>query len=182
MIRFRKHLCIFLLSVLTIASLSFSVRAEAAGKVKHHPFSPTLTASVKKKAFRVKTGKTTCKLTTKGYSTSGYVSFKVPKSKKYKITFSRLTYPKNGYGNNGFAYICRPVDSYGSIHLDQLTFSTTGGKTQTAYFGSASFADGKSTANSYLASRTCSLKLKKGETIYMYLYFSNPGSVQLNIR
>ena len=114
----------------------------------------------------------------------GFLKFKVPATKTYTFTFSKQTEPDGQY-NNGYAYIKRiRTNSYnGKQYLDSLKFKTQGGKTSSAYFNSkASGTTSSVTTGSFIPKRSCKVKLKKGETVYLYLYFAHKGSIRLNIK
>lgn len=156
------------------------VQAQAATKtVKNIKYSTELTSKIKKYATVVKKGTTTLKVTN-----SGFLKFKVPATKTYTFTFSKQTEPDGQY-NNGYAYIKRiRTNSYnGKQYLDSLKFKTQGGKTSSAYFNSkASGTTSSVTTGSFIPKRSCKVKLKKGETVYLYLYFAHKGSIRLNIK
>ena len=177
----RKLLASVLLALtvcLTVSNFSM-IEAQAATKsVKNIKFSPTLTTKIQKYATVVKKGST--KLQVKN---QGYVRFKVPSTKTYSFKFSGMTSTKNKF-NNGYAYIMLPTyRSYSNDYdLSHLTFSTTGGKTATAWYHTKYLADTAKTTGSFLASRTCKVKLKKGQTIYLYLSFATKGTINLTIK
>ena len=154
------------------------LQARAATKtVKKIDSSYDLTSKIKKKATVVKKGTTTLKV-----NTTGYLKFKVPATKTYTFTLNKHTSSTGSY-NCGFFHILRPTkDTYtNEYHLKNLTFSTQGGKTTSTFFQSDSYT-GKITTGSFLPKRTCKIKLKKGQTIYLYLSFANKGSIRLNIK
>lgn len=176
----KKTFLTTLFMTLFLAVLILGVRpvtAEAKTvKVKKQKYT-TEFATIKKKAKAVKKGTTTLKV-----SPYGYIKFKAPSTKKYTFTFSGQKSNKDPF-NNGYAYILLPKEqSNGSIYMEQQKFSTTGGKATTAWFHSAKYASTDKTTGAFLAKRSCKLKLKKGTTYYLYLYFATNGSVKLKIK
>ncbi len=156
------------------------VQAQAATKkVKKIQYTSELTSKIKKNATVVKKGTTTLKVTKEGF-----LKFRVPATKTYTFTFSKQTEPNGNY-NNGYAYIKRVrTNSYsGKQYLDSLKFKTQGGKTTSAYFNAnASSTPSTITTGTFIPKRSCKVKLKKGETVYLYLYFAHKGSIRLNIK
>ena len=180
-----KNIRKFLASVLLALTLclvvsNFStIEAQAATKsVKKISYSSTLTSKIKNNATVVKRGTTKLKL---GHQ--GYLRFKAPATKTYSFKFSGQT-SSSGNTNNGYAYIMNPVySSYSKKYtLERLQFSTTGGKATTAWYHTKAYADTEKTTSAFLASRTCKLKLKKGQTVYLYMYFANNGTINLTIK
>ena len=152
--------------------------AQAATKtVKNIDFSTYRTEKIKKKATTVKKGTTTLKL-----SSRGYVKFKATATKTYSFKFSGMTGPMAI--NNGFAYILLPEYKKYSKKYDfeKLQFSTAGGKTDTAWYSAKKYADTKKTTGAFLATRTCKVKLKKGQYVYLYLCFASNGKINLTIK
>ena len=157
-----------------------AVEAQAAAKsVKNIKYSSYLTAKIKKYAATVKKGSTKLKV-----KEEGFVKFNVPATKTYTFTFSKQTRSggTDSY-NNGYAYIMLPQkDRYSSkVFLNSQKFSTQGGKTTSAYFCNSETGKEKTTG-SFLAKRTCRLKLKKGQTVYLFMHFLYAGSINLTIK
>ena len=177
-----KRLAAAVMFVLAMSFCVASVRpvvAQAATKtVKNVKYNSYLTGTIKNKAVRVKRGTTKLKVTKQGF-----VKFTVPATKTYTFTFSGMTSVVNQH-NNGFAYILEPTTySYTSrVYLEHLKFKTTGGKTTTAWYHTKYLADTTKTTGSFLAKRSCKVKLQKGTTIYVYLSFATKGTVNLKIK
>ncbi len=177
----RVFLSFLMMLAMGIAVIGFRpVKAQAATKsVKNIPYDTVLTNRISKYATVVKKGTTTLKLKANG---NGYLRFKVPASKTYTFTFYDQTGDKLGF-NNGYAYFLTPVKNRSDkIDLDKLQFSTYGGKTTTAWYHSKKYADTKKTTSAFLAKRICKMKLKKGQTIYIFLHVAEKGSLKLKIK
>ena len=177
----KKTKRVFLSFLMMLAVIGFRpVKAQAATKsVKNIPYDTVLTNRISKYATVVKKGTTTLKLKANG---NGYLRFKVPASKTYTFTFYDQTGDKLGF-NNGYAYFLTPVKNRSDkIDLDKLQFSTYGGKTTTAWYHSKKYADTKKTTSAFLAKRICKMKLKKGQTIYIFLHVAEKGSLKLKIK
>ncbi len=170
----RRIVSTILLAVLFLAVMAPNAEA-AVKKLKKQSFATEYTKSLGKKATTIKTGTSTLQITT-----SGYAKFVVPKTKKYTFTYSGMSMVK-GFTSNGYSYISVPKTSYGKTYLEKLEFSTTGGKYSTAWYGVKKYADKEKTTTSVLATRKCSLKLKKGTTVYLYFYVGS-GTAKLNLK
>lgn len=173
--RTKQFIAFILLAVLAV-TLAAPAAEAAVKKVKQQPYTYTYTKTVGKKAAAVKTGTNTLQITS-----SGYVKFKVPKTKKYTFTYSNLKAVK-GFTTNGFSYICVPTKAYGSTYLEKQTFTTTGGKYDTAWYGVPKYASKDKTTTAPLAARSCKLKLKKGTTVYFYIYVGGSATAKLNLK
>ncbi len=176
----KKTLFTTLFTSLLLAVFVFAINpipAQAATKkLKKQNYSASY-SSIKKKAKTVKKGTTTLKV-----SPSGYVKFKVPKTKKYTFTFSSVKSNKNPF-NNGYAYIEIPKTQYnGTVYMEHQKFKTTGGETTTAWFHSAKYASTQKTVSASIAKRSCKLKLTKGTTVYLYVSLAEKGSLKLKIK
>ena len=159
-----------LLSVvlMMIAVLMLGLNTQAATKsVKSLDYKESLTSEIKKGATIIKQGSTKLSV-----NTTGYLKFIAPSSKSYSFTFSGMT---GGDGENvGSALF---LDKY----METLTFTTTGGKTDTAFFAASKSADDNDSTEADLASRTCKMKLNKGQVVYIFLSFDEKGSINLGI-
>ena len=162
----RKFTKVFALLLAMVMVLALPVEASAAAKVT------AVTKETKAKA--VKKGKTVVTLpkATKKSSTYSYVKFKAPATKTYKITLGNL----RKRGRSSASDILATHSSLyknGYYGLDRVTIKLNKKKTDVMYICSAySWSISKSytkkiTANTFLPSRTASVKLKKGETLYI---------------
>ena len=158
---FKKSLVMTLVTVLLIGTFAISADAVMKRTVKKQGFS-TETSVVNKKAATVKKG-TTNLTYSKG---QGWVKFKAPSTKTYKFTFSNL---KAKGGSNAYVSFLRIWD-YDNTGLTHTKVSTKGGKNEALFLCSNDRATGKSGKVIYRAlhSRTGKIKLKKGQTIYLY--------------
>ena len=156
---------VLMLAVMCVMLFSTSAFAKTTS-VKKQKFT-TKVSTVEKKVAKVKKGTVTLKM--KGGM--GFVKFKAPKTAKYSFTLSNL---KAGDYNNGFITGYK-ITSWGSLSTSGVKFSTKGGKTDTLWIGTQASWDLRSdkTVNtgSIIPKRTGKIKLNKGETLYMYLYF-----------
>ena len=162
----RKFTKVFALLLAMVMVLALPVEASAAAKVT------AVTKETKAKA--VKKGKTVVTLpkATKKSSTYSYVKFKAPATKTYKITLGNLR--KSGRSSASDILAAHSSlyknDYYG---LDRVTIKLNKKKTDVMYICSAySWSISKRytkkiTASTFLPSRTASVKLKKGETLYI---------------
>ncbi len=162
----RRVLAVFLMLVMLMGTMSVSTFAATQTKsVKKQTFS-TRTNTIKKKAATVKKG-TTKLVIKKG---EGYVKFKAPKTKYYKFTFSNFKSKK--FSSNGFIYIQKP-DKYSPEYSWQENVKTKGGKSTTLWMSVNGYKHSGKLLYRPLAKRTGKIKLKKGETVYIYFYFSS---------
>ena len=173
-----KKLVLVLMVAFCIAGVRPVIAKAATKTVKNLKYTSELTSAVKKKAAAVKKGNTKLKVTKEGF-----LKFKVPATKTYSFTFSGQTSAKS-FSNNGYAYIMQPTtNAYSSVvRLEHLEFKTTGGKTTTAWYHTKNYASTEKTTGAFLAKRTCKVKLQKGQTIYLFIYFANKGTINLKIK
>lgn len=144
------------------ADKALTIGAAATTKtVKHADFTTKLSVA-KKKATVVKKGTTKLKVKPNG----GYVMFKAPKTKTYKLTLSNLTSKNPIY--SAFAEVLKPQDK--SILMTDV--KTQGGRSNVLWLADkANVAkDKKDPISSRLASRYAKIKLKKGERVFLYIY------------
>lgn len=172
---------------IVLAALIFGVAlfgtytdAEAAGK--------KVTTSIArfkgnwKKAPAVKTGKTTVTMKVG----DGMVKFVAPKTKTYKITVSNYVDLKDKKGRlNGHFNICEVKGNPKSQYLSSMQFKTQGGKADTLKAANKIWIgdrkEKKVTSYSYLPSRTATVKLKKGQPIYIYGWFVQSEKVRYTL-
>lgn len=147
----------------TNAPATKSVAAKKAKTVKKAKFC-TATATINKKALKVKKG--TTKLNFKGGQ--GYLKFTAPATKTYKFTFSGVQCANYG-GASAFVEVQTPYSSDTSYSF-LTNVKTKGGKSNTlwlAYKGH-SFNYYSSNLARPIAKRTGSIKLTQGQDIYFY--------------
>jgi hypothetical protein len=139
-----------------------------------------------KKAPAIKTG--TTKVTYK--QSKGYVKFTAPKKGTYVITFSGLaTKPVPASGRDICYSYCNIGKKILGSYLDPIKVKTNKNKktdvlwVTTKYcWNDSNKAEGYGVDN-YLYSRTATLSLKKGETIYIYNYAStDKHTLNINIK
>ena len=150
-------------------------------KIRYSDF--TLSKSSMKKPANLKKGKSTLKLgnykegSYVGYH--GYAKFKAPKTKKYTLTFSNLQDPNS---ESGSGYVQTFItDKKFKKGVTYKKVSTQGGKNSNLNIGEKeSLTDQKKT--SYLTSRYGKLKLKKGETLYLFVSFMQGSKLDVDIK
>ena len=119
-------------------------------------------SAVPKKAPTVKKGTTVVTLK----KAAGFVKFKAPSTKSYKFTFSKLSGP-NGFTSSFTSFL-------GANENGKLTFvpvKTYGGKNTALFLSSKKVSTQLTNAKKkdyFLTSRTATVKLKKGQTVYIY--------------
>lgn len=145
-------------------------------KLKNQGFTTTKSVA-NKKAVSVKKGTYTIKMGTKS---SGYLKFKAPKTKSYKFTFSKLK--TNTSYTCGHAYIM--TDSkYGNGYITYATMKTQGGSNSVLWLATKNSSTSVHKKDRFLASRYGTIKLTKGQVVYIYLNIVNPKtSLRLNIK
>lgn len=151
---------LFMVLALVMTFAATPAYAAAKKTVKKADFT-TKTATIKKKATRVKKG--TTKLTIK--KGEGYLKFTAPSTKTYSFKFSNV---KCSYGASAFVEV-QTQDSYDPSYSFLTKVKTKGGKSDTLWLSIGGYTSG-SGVNKRLASRTGKIKLKKGQDIYFYFY------------
>ncbi len=119
-----------------------------------------------KTAKSVKKGSYTIRVNKKGYDGEGFLKFKAPKTKTYTFTINNLKAPKDDYAN-GYMAILKQGTYTPNVLVWQDKIKTKNGKTNSVQF--ADKEDTKYHTNAY-----GKLKIKKGQTVY--LYFSASGT------
>lgn len=174
-----KLLCLSLVMalVLSVFAPTTAIEAQAAKKV-------TTNYNIKK-APSVKVGTTT--VTSKPYkyanykknlSSVGYVKFKVPKTATYQFTISNVA--KKGdsksYANGAVSFRTSTGTS--------LKVKTEGGKAYTLWVRSAAnyTQNGKVTTSAFIPKRTATIKLKKGQIIYINFNNISTNTYSLKIK
>ena len=163
-----------LLAVLFLAVMAPSAEA-ATKKVKTQAYSSVYSKKLHNKAKTITLGTNTLKITQ-----SGYVKFKVPKSKKYTITYTGMSV-KKGTSTYGYSDIYVPEMQPDKVIMKSRTFTTKGGKASTAWFGVEKYASTEKTTTAFLATRNAKLKLKKGTTVYIYINVGTNTTAKLNL-
>ena len=148
---------------------SAALETQAATKaVKSCKFT-TATKTLKKKALTVKKGTTKFKL--KGES--GVLKFKATKTKKYSFKFSGMTHKtQDDYGFCAYVTFLTPDKNSPKYSFDlDKKLATKGGKTETLWLASKSYKhtiSGTKAVDKPIKTRTGTVKLKKGQVVYMY--------------
>lgn len=136
-----------------------SVCAKKAKTLKKQGFS-TDPQTIDKKALKVKRGTTKLKV-----KTEGFIKFTASKSKKYSFKFSGLS---GAYCAHTTAYT---RTSGTSPYCSMKKLSTKGGKDSTLRIAKKGYnTSSPQVVNRYLSTRTGSVKMTQGETIYFYIY------------
>lgn len=183
--RIMKKLMVLGMAAMLTAAAGASYASAKTVTVKSYDFTTKL-SSAKKMAKKVTKGTTTLVLTakSKNYASSGFVKFTAPKTKTYKFTFSSAKGIGEGKGDTftGFNYIMTSTP-YGSIGQTMVT--TQGGKATALWTGSTNrkvYTDEK-LVDRNLHSRYGKIRLKKGQTVFLYMYHScKKVSLKLNIK
>lgn len=174
----KRSIALLMMLAMILAATSTTFAATSTKTVKKRSFS-TSTSAIEKKATKVKKG--TTKLNVK-YG-EGYIKFVAPKTKTYKFTFSNCTSKERN--NNGYITFMRP-DADSPKYTFSTEVKTYGGKDSTLWLSVNGFKFSKSSYGDDLgrpiASRTGTIKLKKGATVYMYLSFSDATKTKLVIK
>lgn len=135
--------------------------------------------TVKKKATKLKKGTNAITIS------EGYCKFTAKKTKKYTFTFGNVAtvgaVPAKDI-NHGHGYIMVPRRSY----MNHLQFSTEGGKSSSVYLcTNYSWELSNKSVSNYtsLPTRSAKLKIKKGQTVYLYLWFvDRPVNMTVTIK
>lgn len=154
-----------------VLALAMATPAYAAKSVtiKNASFN-TRRAPVKKRATKVKRGTYKVKIA----SGKGYAKFTARKTKTYKFTLSNVKDANNG--NNGYWYIMTSHDYSSSKYIGQTRVSTQGGKTTTMWMTVNGHKSSGTGTSKSLPSRYAKIKLKKGETVFVYFSFWNKNT------
>ncbi|MBD5544942.1 MAG: hypothetical protein HDR01_12090 [Lachnospiraceae bacterium] len=146
-----------------------------------------------RKAPAVKTGTTT--ITARPFKASnskkknlaivGFVKFTAPKTATYQFTVSKVAIKgKPGTYANGCVTFYTGMGSSSSRYpKSYLKVKTQGGKTDTLYVCSSSeYKPAKITANTFITSRTATVKLKKGQVVYLDFNNGKTNTYSLTIK
>lgn len=180
-----------LFSLLLVFCMIFSLSAipVSAAKTKNVKYCKSYNYStIKKKATTVKKGTTILKYKS---GKGGYVKFKAPRAGKYKFTLSNVMPTDRSVDTNGYAGFIR-VKKYrysGTPYLDTIKIKTEGGKSTNMQLASPEFVSSfyrnskpQKASTAYRNSRSAKIKMKKGETIFIYAYFTHDTSLKLTIK
>lgn len=163
------------LVALTFA-VAVAVMVPAAGSVEAQAAKKVTAQKTFKKAKSVKTGTTTVTVKKRPANTNyndAYVKFKAPKAGKYVFTVSSLKLKGQNPATSttcGFFYLGKLSSSGKYIDIQKL--KTAGGKTTYMQIGTKtmyeySVRNKLKKIDQYLTSRSATISLKKGETVYL---------------
>ena len=137
------------------------------------------------KSPNVKVGSNTI-LMKKNYAV---VKFKAKKSKYYRFTFSNIKNPNTESDTmGGYFCICRPysLNTAESPYLKPQKVKVKGGRNSYINVANNEFLkywdNNEATKNKYLNKRVAKIKLKKGETIYIYGCFAGWTDSKYNLK
>ncbi|MBD5156333.1 MAG: hypothetical protein HDT13_01650 [Butyrivibrio sp.] len=120
----------------------------------------------------------------KNLASVGFIKFTAPKAGTYQFTISNLV--KKGDAQrytNGAVTFWTGNGSANSIWPDKyLKVKTQGGKSHTLWLCSKRYSSGKVTAATFLTSRTATVKLSKGQVVYMDFNNSYTNTCTLKIK
>lgn len=184
-----KLVCLGLAIALALTTLTpaAGIEAQAAKKVT--------TNYNYKKAPAVKTGTTTvtarlyksANYKKKNLAAVGFVKFTVPKTATYKFTFSKVAIKGNSssYANGAITFYTGTGGASSIYPTKYLKVKTEGGSTGTlwlcsSYLGGA--APKKPKTGSFLTKRTATVKLKKGQVVYISFNNNKTNTYSLNIK
>lgn len=148
-----------------------------------------------KKAPAVKVGTTT--VTAKPYKSAnykkknvtavGFVKFTVPKAGTYQFTVSKVAIKgdSTSYANGAVTFYTGVGSSSSVYPKSYLKVKTQGGKTSTLWVCSSTssyYTPSKVTAATFLTSRTATVKLKKGQVVYIDFNNGKTNTYSLTIK
>ena len=163
---FKKYVVMFLAALLITGLFAPAAQAATSVTAKRCVHTETL-KTIKKYAAKVKPGTTNLKVK----MGEGYLKFTAPRTKTYKFTFSNVT---GKYTMDGYVQFYR-MDKADKKHVETFNVSTKGGKTDILYLAINGVEhQGGKLKTRPLQKRTGSVKLKKGQVIYMY-YQATPA-------
>lgn len=165
----KRIMVLVLLAAAVMALLPLHTYA-AAKKVKPVAWSQCNDlAVVKKKAAKVKKGKTTLSFKAKSYDYDGFVMFKAPKTKTYTFTFSKPTPVNVSFSGKIFAAV---PDAKTNTLVEKMV-ATSGGDSIYLSMGSVKFVSGVRSnltgVDRYLTKRSAKVRLKKGQKLYFQI-------------
>ena len=110
--------------------------------------------------------------------TQGYVKFTAPKAKTYTFTFSNVKpLVEQGTTDDAIVGMALPI-TFRNGNAKAIEAKTEGGSYQYINIGSSRYVASRNNkkpykVNDFLTSRTASLKMKKGQTIYLFIALIN---------
>ena len=162
----RKLLILMLVMIMAFGTMTISASAKTKSiKPKSCGFA-TSTSTANKKATTVRTGSYAIKVPSKQQF---YLKFTAPKTKNYTFTSSAFK-SKNGNYTCGHGYIMTKYGNNGQS-ITMADVKTQGGKNSSLYYSIKSDTSGAKKYR-YLSSRYATIKLNKGETVYIYYSFA----------
>lgn len=167
--------------LLACAALPKPVMAAKTKKIYYSDF--TMTKASMKKPANLKKGTTTVKMSDGKDvygSYHGYAKFKAAKTKTYTFTFSNLKNEKHP-GSSGYVQIF-VTDKQGKKWVTWKKVSSQGGKVTNLNVGESKSKNSGSKKNAYLTSRYAKLKIKKGDTVYLFFSFINGSKLDVKIK
>lgn len=178
-------------SLLTAAVLAIAVAVTlpSVGGVDVHAGTKKVTASKKiKNSTKVKSGSTIVK--SKQFRKHAYISFTAPKAGTYTFTFSDISVSDGNYNRAlGHYYLKTAIKSSYSnrVYYDNVKAKTEGGTNTVFQFATKNYDNryisSGSKKNRYLKTRSATVKLNKGQTIYLDTYItSDKGQYKLKIK
>jgi hypothetical protein len=183
----KKTIAAFLILTLAIVIMPMSVGAKKKAKAKtkakaatklHNLRYTTNRARVDAKATPVGLGKHKFKVRKTG---CGYIKFTAPRDAKYTITVSGLKRNKKRQlpGKHYWFRVLtvHPVNQ-NALVLNKV--KTNGGKTRNLYFWRKTIAKGSKVLR-YRKSRYAKIRLKAGETVYVFFCCNNKDSFKVKI-
>lgn len=169
--------------VLTILAPTASMEVQAARKVT--------TNYNYKKAPAVKTGTTivtarpykAANYKKKNLAAVGFVKFKAPKAGTYQFTISKIA-EKGKPANYATGAVIFMTGEGSYIYPSKyIKVKTNGGKTTTLYLHSRDYAKNqKITTSTFLTSRTATVKLSKGQVVYLDFNNNKTNTCTLKIK
>ncbi len=168
----KKHSVLLLLTFTVIMLFSMSASAATIRKVKAQKFT-TSRSVANKKAITIKTGTTLLR------AKQGYVKFVAPKAGKYKFTFSNMAPYKTTSTNiyeSGYWYLMT-INGSKNQYVWQQKVPTKAGKSYALKVATPArynrLDKGNTiTTDTYLPTRSGTIRLKKGQLVYLYFSLS----------
>ncbi|MBP3873592.1 MAG: hypothetical protein J6E32_07725 [Lachnospiraceae bacterium] len=168
-----RKLIIMAAIAVTLAGLSAVSASAKTVKLKGAAFT-TSTAAADIVATPVGTGTMTVKVPKK---TSGYLRFTAPATKAYSFTVSNI---KAGRFCCGYFYVMTMYGTNNS-YIGQEKIATQGGEA-TGLFVSTKKSKGGSAATRYRKSRTGTIALQAGQTVYIYFSMTRKCTLKFKIK
>ncbi|MBQ9062201.1 MAG: hypothetical protein IJ121_05150 [Eubacterium sp.] len=190
--RFRQMMLMLLVGVMltgsAVPALAEDTAAEetaAADNTAEEETIPTITlkkqkftqktSTAKKKAKAVEPGETIVKMPAKGM---GYLKFTAPKKGSYKFIFSDLKKKKGT--KDGYVILQVPKNKSAKTLIKQKV-KTWGGSTYSMWLGIKNKKYGSNKAEWTRKTRNTKIKMKKGETVYIFFSFAAKDTLNMKI-